>query len=144
VHRIPNGANNLLIDNRSNIPFFSECALISKENWSDFDSAIPRFESWRPSQPDQSLQGLKETLAKKPPVRRFLPAPKSLWFDFNPRRGNLMSASDLKNSQISENASGDWFDCILSDRALRRLTDLPHISNRRSEVGLLSGPLKAI
>ncbi len=30
--------------------FFSECALISKEKWSDFDSAIPRFESWRPSQ----------------------------------------------------------------------------------------------
>ena len=25
--------------------------LILKANWSDFDPAIPRFESWRPSQP---------------------------------------------------------------------------------------------
>jgi len=29
---------------------FSKCALKSLENQSDFDSAIPRFESWRPSQ----------------------------------------------------------------------------------------------
>jgi hypothetical protein len=41
---------NLLIDNGSNFPIFSERGLISKEKWSDFDSAIPRFESWRPSQ----------------------------------------------------------------------------------------------
>jgi len=48
--RIPTGAANQLIDNGSNIPFFSERALNSKENWSDFDSAIRRFESSRPSQ----------------------------------------------------------------------------------------------
>jgi hypothetical protein len=29
---------------------FSKCALKSLENQTDFDSAIPRFESWRPSQ----------------------------------------------------------------------------------------------
>jgi hypothetical protein len=29
---------------------FSKCALKSLDNQSDFDSAIPRFESWRPSQ----------------------------------------------------------------------------------------------
>jgi hypothetical protein len=29
---------------------FSKGALISQGNQSDFDSAIPRFESWRPSQ----------------------------------------------------------------------------------------------
>jgi hypothetical protein len=48
--RIPNGADNLLIDNGSNFAIFSERALILLSNWSDFDSAIPRFESWRPSQ----------------------------------------------------------------------------------------------
>ena len=31
-------------------PKISECSLKKQENWSDFDSAIPRFESWRPSQ----------------------------------------------------------------------------------------------
>jgi len=39
---------NLLIVWRSNFHDFSECALINKENHLDFDSAIPRFESWRP------------------------------------------------------------------------------------------------
>jgi hypothetical protein len=34
----------------SNFRTFSECALIDNANL-DFDSAIPRFESWRPSQP---------------------------------------------------------------------------------------------
>jgi len=29
---------------------FSKCALKSLDNQADFDSAIPRFESWRPSQ----------------------------------------------------------------------------------------------
>jgi len=29
---------------------FSKCALKSLDNQTDFDSAIPRFESWRPSQ----------------------------------------------------------------------------------------------
>ena len=35
---------------RSNSRDFSERALINKANHLDFDSAIPRFESWRPSQ----------------------------------------------------------------------------------------------
>jgi hypothetical protein len=39
-----------LVDNGSNFAIFSECALILKENWSDFDSAIRRFDSSRPSQ----------------------------------------------------------------------------------------------
>jgi hypothetical protein len=39
-----------LIFHGGNFASFSECALISQENYSDFDSAIPRFESWRPSQ----------------------------------------------------------------------------------------------
>jgi hypothetical protein len=39
---------NLLIDIDSNFGDFSECALISKANHSDFDSAIRRFESFRP------------------------------------------------------------------------------------------------
>jgi len=42
---------NLLIGLRSNFRIFSECALINNVNHLDFDSAIPRFESWRPSQP---------------------------------------------------------------------------------------------
>jgi hypothetical protein len=41
---------NLLIVWGSNFRDFSECALINKQNHLDFDSAIPRFESWRPSQ----------------------------------------------------------------------------------------------
>jgi hypothetical protein len=41
---------NLLIELRSNFCIFSEYALKNKANHLDFDSAIPRFESWRPSQ----------------------------------------------------------------------------------------------
>jgi hypothetical protein len=41
---------NLLIGWRSNFSDFSERALINNGNHLDFDSAIPRFESWRPSQ----------------------------------------------------------------------------------------------
>jgi len=41
---------NLLIGRRSNFSDFSERALINNGNHLDFDSAIPRFESWRPSQ----------------------------------------------------------------------------------------------
>jgi hypothetical protein len=32
-----------------NFAVFSESLLMRKENCPDFDSAIPRFESWRPS-----------------------------------------------------------------------------------------------
>src|SRR6266508_6188880 len=42
-------SDNLLIGLRSNFRNFSECALINNANHLDFDSAIPRFESWRPS-----------------------------------------------------------------------------------------------
>jgi hypothetical protein len=49
-HLILNGPPNLLTDNGSNFAFFSECALILLAKWSDFDSAIRRFESSRPSQ----------------------------------------------------------------------------------------------
>jgi hypothetical protein len=35
---------------------FSKCALKLLDNQADFDSAIPRFESWRPSQPNQRLR----------------------------------------------------------------------------------------
>jgi hypothetical protein len=34
---------------------FSKCALKSLDNQADFDSAIPRFESWRPSHAVRSL-----------------------------------------------------------------------------------------
>src|SRR3954452_9501055 len=43
-------APNLLSGLRLNFRHFSECALIDNANRLDFDSAIPRFESWRPSQ----------------------------------------------------------------------------------------------
>jgi hypothetical protein len=46
---------NLLKGKRHNFRDFSERALIDHANQSDFDSAIPRFESWRPSQPTRSL-----------------------------------------------------------------------------------------
>jgi hypothetical protein len=62
---------NLLIDNGSNFPVFSEYVLISKENWSDFDSAIPRFESWRPSHQVRSLHILRPLLRGSPPTRLF-------------------------------------------------------------------------
>jgi hypothetical protein len=35
---------------------FSECVLILLDYRADLDSAIPRFESWRPSHPVQSLR----------------------------------------------------------------------------------------
>jgi hypothetical protein len=41
---------NLLINKGADFANFSERALIFLEKSSDFDSAIPRFESWRPSQ----------------------------------------------------------------------------------------------
>ena len=41
---------NLLKGKRPNFRDFSERPLINHANPSDFDSAIPRFESWRPSQ----------------------------------------------------------------------------------------------
>jgi hypothetical protein len=43
-------AAKLLVDNGSKFAIFSEYALILQENWSDFDSAIRRFDSSRPSQ----------------------------------------------------------------------------------------------
>jgi hypothetical protein len=46
---------NLLIGLRSDFPIFSERALKYKMNHVDFDSAIPRFESWRPSQRFQTV-----------------------------------------------------------------------------------------
>jgi hypothetical protein len=42
---------------------FSEYALIQQTNSADFDSAIPRFESWRPSQRFQRF--MIENLVKK-------------------------------------------------------------------------------
>ena len=39
-----------MIGNPSNFDQFSERTLTEKRNQVDFDSAIPRFESWRPSQ----------------------------------------------------------------------------------------------
>jgi hypothetical protein len=39
----------LLIEKGANFAIFSEMTLIFLQNYSDFDSAIPRFESWRPS-----------------------------------------------------------------------------------------------
>jgi hypothetical protein len=55
-----------LINNEPNFSIFSECALNSKEKWSDFDSAIRRFESSRPSQPVRSLGFYPESRRKKP------------------------------------------------------------------------------
>src|SRR4030095_6043996 len=51
-------AANLLVDNGSNFAIFSECALISKEKLSDFDSAIPlhRFDIVTPQVPDDSAR----------------------------------------------------------------------------------------
>jgi hypothetical protein len=40
----------LLISQQANPAKNSECSLIYRQKWVDFDSAIPRFESWRPSQ----------------------------------------------------------------------------------------------
>jgi hypothetical protein len=39
----------ILNDNAANFADFSEWSLISKAIWVVFDSAIPRFESWRPA-----------------------------------------------------------------------------------------------
>jgi hypothetical protein len=40
---------NLLMQEHWYFGDYSECALIDHPNYLDFDSAIPRFESWRPS-----------------------------------------------------------------------------------------------
>jgi hypothetical protein len=46
---------NLLMGKGPNFRDFSERPLINHANQSDFDSAIPRFESWRPSQPASAV-----------------------------------------------------------------------------------------
>src|SRR5262249_39114858 len=48
------------------------------EKWSDFDSAIPRFESWRPSHKVRSLGVSRSPTDKAPAVGAFGP-PGSLW-----------------------------------------------------------------
>src|SRR6266508_4930009 len=66
---------NLLNGLRSNFRDFSERALIDNANHLDFDSAIPRFESWRPSQPVPSLwggSGSQKSCATFPRVSRTL------------------------------------------------------------------------
>src|SRR6266508_6188685 len=68
-------SDNLLIGLRSNFRDFSERALINNANHLDFDSAIPRFESWRPSQPVPSLwggSGSQKSCATFPRVSRTL------------------------------------------------------------------------
>jgi hypothetical protein len=54
-------AGKLLIFHGGKFASFSEWALISQENHSDFDSAIPRFESWRPSHAVLSLGGVSRS-----------------------------------------------------------------------------------
>ena len=50
AHRHSELEANLLMPQRAENDDFSEYALIQQTNSADFDSAIPRFESWRPSQ----------------------------------------------------------------------------------------------
>jgi hypothetical protein len=52
---VPNRVDNPLRRNGSNFAIFSERTLILLANLSDFDSAIRRFESSRPSQPSQLI-----------------------------------------------------------------------------------------
>jgi hypothetical protein len=49
---------------------FSKCALKSLDNQADFDSAIPRFESWRPSQQVTVFADFL-CLCEMPPTREF-------------------------------------------------------------------------
>ncbi len=53
---------NLLIRRRSNFRDFSERALINNADHLDFDSAIPRFESWRPSQSTLSDKAFRRSI----------------------------------------------------------------------------------
>jgi hypothetical protein len=50
AHRHSELEANLLMPQEAENDNFSEYALIQQTNSADFDSAIPRFESWRPSQ----------------------------------------------------------------------------------------------
>jgi hypothetical protein len=50
-------AAKLLIENEASREVLTECALIRKADKLDFGSAIPKFESWRPSQPPRSPPG---------------------------------------------------------------------------------------
>jgi hypothetical protein len=49
---------------------FSKCTLKLLDNQADFDSAIPRFESWRPSRSPHRLRALYERLAARRGCRR--------------------------------------------------------------------------
>jgi hypothetical protein len=69
---------NLLMRNGANFDIFSECALILLANWSDFDSAIRRFDSSRPSQPVRSPEISPTMSPRSPPLAAFLPLAKSL------------------------------------------------------------------
>jgi hypothetical protein len=46
-------------------PKISECSLVRQENWSDFDSAIPWFESRRPSGPVSPFLAISGLLVER-------------------------------------------------------------------------------
>ena len=102
---------NLLMRNGANFDIFSECALILLANWSDFDSAIRRFDSSRPSQPVRSLEIFPAKSLESPPLAGFFPQPKSL------RIPNLVilrptvpkfSARSRHYYHFLEKQTGDW------------------------------------
>jgi hypothetical protein len=87
---------NLLTDNGSNFAIFSECALILLLNWLDFDSAIRRFESSRPSQ----LIGLRFLPFS---VRSFSPSWERSWENFVP----LLISTHPVPIQFGNRVAGD-------------------------------------
>jgi hypothetical protein len=63
-------AAKLLIENEASREVLTECALIRKADKLDFGSAIPKFESWRPSQPPGSLAEIPRRFGNRRYFRR--------------------------------------------------------------------------
>jgi hypothetical protein len=65
---IPTTTNKLLMHKDAHSGHSSEGALILQANWSDFDSAIPWFESRRPSHPVHSPESPRYDVAERAAV----------------------------------------------------------------------------
>jgi hypothetical protein len=79
----------------------------------DFDSAIPRFESWRPSHPVRQKRESPKRPNKSPPFVDFSTTANSLHvpkLGKSPASSPKVSTESLNYSRFLESPIGDYFD----------------------------------
>jgi hypothetical protein len=107
---IPTTTNKLLMHKDAHSGHSSEGALILQANWSDFDFAIPWFESRRPSQPVLSPSIFVTMLPRRPPLAGFSHQAESLCVPNRvvPRDNTPKISASLRHcSRFLENRAGD-------------------------------------